>query len=88
MGWCQMKRIKTLSGAEYLIGTGGEVMRKGGDTPIAWTMDDHQYSVGHLDTLLNEYETLTKGDRLVWWGVYGDFAERIHSSLIETIEEE
>ena len=88
MGWYLMKRIKTLSGADYTVTTEGGVSRVEGDTPIHWTVDDHQYDTGHLDRLYNGYEDIEVGNRLVWWGIYGDFAERIHSSLIETIEEE
>ncbi len=85
-----MKRIKTQSGAEYLVSREGAVFRKAGDTPIAWTVDDHQYAEGELNPFMTwqTYDNLEIGNRLYWLGVVNDFAEPIASSLIASIKEE
>ena len=82
-----MKRIKTMSGADYEINKNGDVRRLRGDKDMSFTRDKFQYENGFLQHGFS-YDDLAEGGFIHWQGIAHDtYTEPIRSSLIETITE-
>ena len=82
------KRIKTMSGAAYLVTEDGDVERLRGDKDMSYTLDGSQYEEGFLQHWAG-FDDLAVGGFIHWQGVINEkYTQPIRSSLIESITEE